>query len=201
MNTVNNNNFTFKGNLVTQIKGRNNIVSDVARRFSERTASIPGALEMVKGGSEYPNAMIFRLKGNDSEIFSVLDYASLFGENAVNKTKKLVDEITTNIINIFKTLKAEETYNTEVSKVYSNLNRVERDLISNTRFLKGLKEIGDSEKSRVFESLINLNKKRINSLLEQEQNLKKAYFEKLDKLAQNDERIKKFADFEKEWIL
>ena len=198
-NTVSPVGLSFKGNLITKVKGRHNVMEQVSKRFAERTKSIPGTLEIVRGGQDYPGAMIFQLKDNPM-IFSVCDYGNLFAQNSKKTTKKQVNDITSRFINIFKVLKAEAQHADTIRSAETNLSRVERDMIANKRFLTALREEGNDKFIKIFENLVKSNEKNINKLNSIIDMATNKYLTTLDKIAQKDKSIEMFAACEREYF-
>ena len=178
MNTINDTNISFRANFITKVKGRGNMMTEVAKNFAERTKSMSGTLELVRGGSEYPGAMIFRLKDGDGPIFSICNYSGLLGQNSKKQTQKNISSVTTKFINIFKTLKAEEEYAKKIKPIEENLSCVEKELIANKRTLKSLKEKNDMKFIPIFESLVQGNTKRISQLNSESNKIKQDYISK-----------------------
>ena len=191
------NNISFKANLVTKVKGRNGFVEKVAKRFSEKTAGLPGTMQLYRGGCEYPGAMILDVNG---KIFSMTDYAQLTHQhsNKVNKTE--VETMTTKLSRIFRMLTAEDTYVKKQDEIDEAIRQTSLALKNNLRILKGHEAESNEKYIKIYNTLIQKNKARIQALKADKEASKAEFWDKLDKITSKTSEFDWFVAFLKDIV-
>ena len=185
---MNNNigNISFGANIVTNMRGRNGIMKDVAQQFAKRTKGLNGTIELTRGGRKYPNALILNYK-DMRRSYLITDYGDIMGEALQNKTPEATNKIADSLVKIFRVLRADSTYEKFVSKLKKHRNKTMVALDANK---KSLAKIQDARYETSYISVINQNKQKLETIEKHLSNSKGRYLSMLNSIAGDNLRSK-----------
>ena len=185
------NNINFKGQLITKLSGRHNIMSRVSNDFAKKTAHIPGKLTITRGNTLVNPKTIILSNGDTGYVIS--DYANFMGnkfKNANEITDDVVSKISDTFVNIFNALDLEKKFVRKNQELIQNINRIRRIIDKNEIRLNVLKESNDQQAIKLLTAIIESSKKKL-AKLEAQYNPKKIIFlEQADKFAEKDPELK-----------
>ncbi len=184
---ISTNNISFQAKLVTRMKGRHNILERVGKNFELKTNGREGSLYIYRNNNLYPGGVIFSIDKSNEYILH--DAEELFGANikdAAGVTEDVVNKITKTFVNIYKALKKDSRFE-EIKKEYNNnFETVKNAYAKNMKALLKLKEKGDNKNAKIYEFLVEQNRKRFLSLEKDFNIIKSKYRNDLEKMAKNE---------------
>lgn len=186
------NNVSFQANLVTKVKGRNNFITTVSKRFKEKTAGLPGTMKLYRGGADYPGAMIFDVNGH---VYCMHDYAKLTHQHSDKINAGDVESITMKLSRIFRMLSAEDAYVNKQDELEEAIRKTTLALKNNLRILHGHQSENNEKYIKIYNTLIQKNKARIQSLKAENELNKAEFWEKLDKITSKTSEFDMFVAF------
>jgi len=185
------NNISFKGQLVTKLAGRHNIMSKVAENFANKTRRSPGELTIKRGEHLVsPNTIVFS-NGNASLVIS--DYAKYMGNNlkkAEDVTESLVNKISETFTNIYKALKLENKFVNKNQELIKSINRLKRIIEQNEARLETLRQSNDQKAVNLLSAIIDSNKNKLAKLEAQYKPKKADFLDEADRLSRKDPELK-----------
>lgn len=194
------NNISFQANLITKIKGRDNIMSKIASEFQFKTRNMPGTMELVRGGNQYPGAMILKLKKEPSPIYSIINYKSFLSQTNEKVTSKDINKIAKRFSKIFKMLTLEDIFTRKIDAINLNLNQVHKALRKNSGILAAVKNNGNEKYIKPYEVLVKNNTNRIKTLNTEKELLKKQYIDNIEKIAGEDKEFQEYVRIQRDFL-
>ena len=188
------NSLSFRANLVTNMKGRHNIMKPVAERFAEMTKNKSGELVLSRDGLNYPGALVISLKNNS---YILHDYADLLGNNFASASdikSPVINRIAKTFARIFKALNADNEFSMSKEFYTEKIKYAYKELRNDKRFLTEARNAGDVKNAEAFEKLVANDKKRITALENDFTIIKEKYISQLEKMADKEPKLKVWRD-------
>lgn len=161
------NGISFQANLVTSLKGRHNIMDDVAKRFAEKTKRIPGTLNVERADKLIVGPKVHALEFDAGARYILSDgYENILGNNLKNKsdvTSAIVEKITNTFVNIFKALTCESKFQNKIDPLVKNIQETRQAMNLNLRIAAKLKD-KDPVASELYTKLAEHNRARLTTL-------------------------------------
>jgi hypothetical protein len=187
------NNISFGANIVTKMKGRNQIVSKISEEFSKRTPELKGSLHINRGGKDFENSLMFELGKKNSPTYFMCDYTnSLLGKKPEEVTPNFIDNVVTQFIKIYKLLKEESLLQDTVSPINANIEQTKNALSKNLRVSKTLKENGNKSLANIYKTLADYNKGRIQTLSHKKLEHKNQFIKKCYEICGSDKDLESY---------
>ena len=189
------NNISFKANIVTKMKGRHNVLENVAKNFEQKTNGINGSLYIYRNKSDYPDSIVFSIDKKTEYIVS--NYDELLGNNIPNKskvTKAYINKVTKTFINIFKALSADQKYDEKISDYEDNIKSVQTAFFKNQKLLKFANEKGETSRAEIYRFLAEQNQKRYLKLKKMVNEEKEKYSKVVEKMANKEPYLEVWRD-------
>lgn len=186
-----NDNLSFKANIVTNLKGRDNVVRRISKSFAEKSEGIKGSLLIKRGHGDYKGSLVCTLgKVKDSPEYYIGDYDKFLSKEAKDVSQSKVDSLAGTLVKIFQILKQEYNYNNKVAKVNEKLRSVKMSKETNVSILETIKSSNKNSKwIDVYKNLVESNNVRENRLKEQKRHLKETLITESKKIAGDNEPV------------
>ena len=111
------NNVSFQGNLLTRVKGNNDILDLVKKEFAKQTKSVQGNLRMSRTFRHYePESFDFNYRRVDLTVTSGIK--ELISKDPRFLTKDGIAAITSEFVGIFKAMKIQNEYIKKMAKTH-----------------------------------------------------------------------------------
>lgn len=186
-----NDNITFKANLVTKLKGRDNVITQISKSFSQQSQGIKGSLLMERGRGEFKGAIVCKLKSvKNSPEYYIGDYNKYFALESNKVTSEMVNSIAKRLIKIMQILKQEHLFNIKNKELNSTIDNVTSTLNANKSILEQLRKNGkENVLLNTYKNLVKSNQARIESLKMQKQKVKDKLIKNADKIAGKEDPV------------
>lgn len=186
-----NDNLSFKANIVTNLKGRDNVVGRISKSFAEKSNGIKGSLLIKRGHGDYKGSLVCTLgRVKDSPEYFIGDYDKFLSKEAKDVSQQKVDSLAGTLVKIFQILKQEHNYNKEAAKVNDKIRSVQMSKKTNASIFETMKSSNKTSKwIDIYKNLVESNNIRENSLKEQKEHLKETLITESKKIAGDNEPV------------
>lgn len=181
------NNISFGANIVTKIRGRNNIMQEVAQKFAERTQGIEGTMRIERGDKiGLDNSIVFNLNRKQASYLEMEDeFDKFMGQGSQNIP---ADKITDHFVKIFKSIQLQDKYDKSTAKLKKEIENVKQKLYGFKNLLKGIDE--DNAFFKPYSFIISNLEKRLVKLHEEKRVFDDSFRAEIKEIAENDSLIK-----------
>lgn len=185
-------NVGFKANMVTQLKGRHDIMTKVGQRFAEKTKHMKGELVINRAAKEIvsdAHALEFDVNGASYIISEGIE--DFLGNNIKSKkelTDGVVDRIATTFVNVFKALTAESKFEIKTANLQENIEETKKALLKNLSYATACEKRGNKA-SEMYKALAKQNRNRLNSLKSQYAKECDAFLSRANKIGAEDSHL------------
>lgn len=182
-----NDNLSFKANIVTTLKGRNNVMTKISESFKQQSKGVNGSLliERAKGGEK--GSVICKIAGVENSPVLYMDQ-SFLSKDAKVATPSLVDNVAERLFKVFQILKKELDFNSKVGELDKQIHHLSYVKKCNIAILDRLKLSGKNPSfTKIYENLVASNGGRLDQLVSERQKLKESLINDSKKIAGNED--------------
>ena len=177
------NDVSFKAQMVTQLSGRHNIMSRVAKDFAKKTENIPGQL-FIKRGARYENPGTIEIS-NGFSTYVMSKYDNLLGNNIKTSsevTNDVVDKISDTFVHFFKALNIESKFEEKNKNIIKSIRSLKRVIKKYESYEKSANDNNNDQMADRFKTIANSYKSRLEKLEKNFAVKKNAFLREADKL-------------------
>ena len=169
-----NSNLSFQARLVTNLKGRNNIMKPVAEEFEKLTKKIPGEFHVERYVDDYAKHYAeLEYKSASMITSSLFDMISKESVNPKDVAKRLA--------NTLRAMMAEVSYNKKVEPVLDAIDKQEQNIRRARYKLFRAEALGLDDVAEVVENSIKGYKEKVAELKAKLPEMQEAACKKMDK--------------------
>lgn len=171
---------SFSGNFIAKTATKNaDRISNIQKLFKESTKDMPNDTLTLKFNSE-DKFEFFDTGKSTGTIFAISEGFNSWLDKFSDR------EITKKLTKVLKALKEEIRFDNKNSNLEMEIEEIARKKRANQFKAEALRENGNEEMAKRFETLAGFNQKKIDGIEAEKLANKKDFMKKLDKITQND---------------
>ena len=192
---LNTDNVNFQANISTKLKGRGNVMSKFSKAFEQKTANMPGTLNIRRGGTLYPDSITFSINNEADTCLTYYDYNKLLAKSDEDVTQKFVNQTADKFVKIFKILQQEVRHDETIKSIEKQIARIKDTISTNTNRARHLRSNGGSVKFiNSFESVASSAKQKVEILQKEKERIHSEFIDKIYSIAGKDKDLQIYAD-------